>query len=368
MNKAIQNKPIYAGLWVRLGSILVDFTLIALFLSITRYLLSVIMHPILSTNTYLQIYLYGGLLIWLLVFISYYSVFNANGKQSLGKKIFGLQIVNEDNDPLKVSRSFWRSVVFLFDTIIFFLGHLVMVFSKNKQTLHDMAAKSYVIRIRPKRKLESFLIILFIFVYIYHDIPLNYFKNVRTFNIPNRGMNPTLLVGDHVLVDTYWTKHNQPVQGDLIVFKYPRNEELVYIKRCIALPGHKFEIKKGIIYIDDEPEGDTLTSSRYYDSFYGKYLISSELKTPSGRNYKIEQFADQDREQENFGPITIPQDRYFVLGDCRDNSADSRVWGYVRKENIIGKAGLIYYSWNKSIPLYRLLHKIRLDRLGMVLK
>ena len=157
---------------------------------------------------------------------------------------------------------------------------------------------------------------------------------VQAFKIPSESMKPTLLIGDHILVNkfiygikipfihTTLIPIHEPKRDDVIVFIYPVDKSKDFIKRVIGLPGDKVEMIDRKIYINGRP----------YDDKYG-YYTSNELKRNNpGAKY-------------GFGPTIIPENNYFVMGDNRDHSYDSRFWGTVPSESIKGKAFIIYWSW-----------------------
>ncbi len=158
---------------------------------------------------------------------------------------------------------------------------------------------------------------------------------VQAFKIPSRSMVPTLLVGDHLLVNKfiYGVKIpfsrktlipvTDPKRGDIIVFIYPRDRSKDFIKRVIGVGGDTIEIKNKKIFLND----------REYTDSYGIY--SDKVIYPG---------VIQPRD--NFGPITVPRGSLFVMGDNRDESADSRYWGFVDLKDVEGKAMIIYWSWN----------------------
>ena len=187
---------------------------------------------------------------------------------------------------------------------------------------------------------------------------------VQPFKIPSGSMIPTLLIGDHLLVNKfiYGTKipfmdiRIFPVEdikrGDVIVFKFPGNDSVNkgvhYIKRAIGLPGDEVNIEGRDVYINGEKikqvyegnykyfeQGTEVTTDKYIDTLseniFDVIYKKSSVNTTKGKT--------------NF-PITIPEGNIFVLGDNRDNSYDSRFWGFVPIESISGKAFLIHWSWN----------------------
>lgn len=178
---------------------------------------------------------------------------------------------------------------------------------------------------------------------------------VQAYKIPSQSMVPTLLVGDHLLVNKfiYGVKIpllrrtiipvTDPKRGDIIVFIYPQDRSKDFIKRVIGVGGDKIEIRNKKIMINDRP----------YEDKVGIY--SDPVSYPA-----IVQPRD------NFGPATVPHNALFVMGDNRDQSLDSRFWGFVELKDVEGKAMVIYWSWN-SEEQDRFWQKIRWDRLGSLL-
>lgn len=160
---------------------------------------------------------------------------------------------------------------------------------------------------------------------------------IAAYKIPSESMVPTLLVGDHLLVNKiiYGVKIpilrkiiipiTNPKRDDIIVFIYPNDRSLDFIKRVIGVGGDKIEIKNKKIFINDE---------EYKDS-HGVYTDS--LIYPGAMHLR-----------DNFGPIIVPQGSLFVMGDNRDNSKDSRYWGFVDVKDVEGKALILYWSWNRD--------------------
>jgi len=156
---------------------------------------------------------------------------------------------------------------------------------------------------------------------------------VQAFKIPSGSMEPTLLVGDHILVNkfiygikipfirTTLIPISEPSRGDVIVFIYPVDKSKDFIKRVIGLPGDTIRIEGKKIFIN----------GKLYEDGHGFYRPSSRGGNPGN--------------SPGFGPVTVPPDSYFVMGDNRDQSWDSRSWGYVPEESIKGKALIIYWSW-----------------------
>lgn len=134
---------------------------------------------------------------------------------------------------------------------------------------------------------------------------------VQAFYIPSGSMEPTLMVNDRILVAKFLYRFEPIARGDVIVFRYPLNPQRDFVKRVIGLPGNQAQLKEGVVYID----GQRISEKGY------------TIKPDYG----------------NYGPVTVPRGDYFVLGDNRNNSEDSRFFGYVPRANIIGKAIFIYW-------------------------
>jgi signal peptidase I len=169
----------------------------------------------------------------------------------------------------------------------------------------------------------------------------------QAFKIPAGGMEPTLLIGDHLFV-AKWTygwrdpvfgrlisEPRQPKRGELLVLRFPEDRSRVFIKRCIGLPGETVEIRGRTVLIGSKP----------LDEPYVKFL---EASYASG-----EPDLRQDDPRGNWGPQTVPPDMYFVLGDNRDNSRDSRFWGFVPQEDLLGRAAVVYWSYDATREEHR---------------
>ncbi|MGB8658745.1 MAG: signal peptidase I [Candidatus Zixiibacteriota bacterium] len=146
---------------------------------------------------------------------------------------------------------------------------------------------------------------------------------VQGYRIPSRSMEDTLLDGDFLLVYKLVYHFSEPKVGDIIVFKHPFNPSKTFIKRIVASEGQIVEIVNKRLYVDGE-EAETSFPSRHIDH----QILPAEYSN-----------------RDNFGPFEVPKGQYCVLGDNRDNSQDSRDWGFLDRGNIKGKALVIYFSW-----------------------
>jgi signal peptidase I len=177
----------------------------------------------------------------------------------------------------------------------------------------------------------------------------------QAFKIPSGSMEKGLLIGDHLIVNkmvfapsmTGLERALLPDRdirrGDVVVFKYPKEPERDFIKRVIGLPGDRLELKQKKVYINDQP----------IDESYVQFIA-----TPSAPGAALP--GDL---RENYGPVTVPDGQYFMMGDNRDNSEDSRYWGFLPKSYVKGQALFIYFSFNEGEPLTNLFSGIRWGRL-----
>lgn len=168
---------------------------------------------------------------------------------------------------------------------------------------------------------------------------------VQAFKIPSGSMEPTLLVGDHILVNKflYGVKIpfinktlipiSEPKRDDVIVFIYPVDKSKDFIKRVIGLPGDEIEIVNNKIHINGDP----------FEDKYGYYPdLGRKAVNPAGKT--------------RFGPVKVPKDHLFVMGDNRNHSYDSRFWGFVPIDTVKGKAFIIYWSWPHWKRFLNLIH------------
>ena len=174
---------------------------------------------------------------------------------------------------------------------------------------------------------------------------------VQAFKIPSGSMKPTLLIGDHILVNKFiygvkipfirkdLISISEPKRGDVIVFIYPEDRSKDFIKRVIGVGGDTIEIRNKKIFLNGLPFQDT--HGVYVDDF----IIPGTIQP-----------------RDNFGPMTVPKGAVFTMGDNRDQSYDSRFWGVVDLKDVLGKAFIMYWSWNKED------HNVRWSRLGRLVR
>ena len=166
---------------------------------------------------------------------------------------------------------------------------------------------------------------------------------LQAFKIPTGSMENNLLIGDHLLVNKFIDAPTatglertllpigQIRRGDVLVFKYPVEPDRDFIKRVIGLPGETLELKEKKIYINGKP----------IDEPYVHFLEEPR------RNAELSEVTSSDV-RENYGPVKVPPNQYFMMGDNRDNSADSRYWGFMPRDYVKGKALLIYWAYESE--------------------
>jgi signal peptidase I len=172
---------------------------------------------------------------------------------------------------------------------------------------------------------------------------------VQAFHIPSSSMVPTFLEGDRVLVSKFsygvrnpFTNNvlfgsGVPKRGDVVIFKYPKDPNTDFVKRVIGLPGEKIQVIKGRIFINDELIDDP---HGHYDN---PYMVNAR----------------------DFGPELVPENSYFMMGDNRDFSNDSRSWGSVDASLLRGKAWRLYWSWDSADENLSFFQRFRSDRFMM---
>lgn len=160
---------------------------------------------------------------------------------------------------------------------------------------------------------------------------------VTAFKAPAKSMTPTLLSGDHILIDTSVSWNGRRLErGDIIVFLFPEDETKKFVKRVIGLPGETIHIRRKTVYVN----GTALDDSAYTQRIDPGFL------------------DEQVNPRDTFGPVTVPTESYFVMGDNRDQSLDSRFFGYVQRSKIMGNMLFVYWSWDQEE------NRVRWERIG----
>ncbi|MBF0255354.1 MAG: signal peptidase I [Gammaproteobacteria bacterium] len=187
---------------------------------------------------------------------------------------------------------------------------------------------------------------------------------VEPFRIPSGSMMPTLLIGDFILVnkfayglrlpvlETKILDLGEPQRGDVAVFRFPENPRMDYIKRVVAVPGDRVDYRQKTIWVNDKPL--TQTSQGLYQGVgagerFSGYFLGSEQIDEIQHQMMVHPMAPDLVPGCNAlrgGAVTVPEGQYFVMGDNRDNSNDSRCWGFVPESHLRGRAMLIWMNWD----------------------
>jgi signal peptidase I len=212
---------------------------------------------------------------------------------------------------------------------------------KNNSTEEAIVAPK---RGHVRENIEAILVAILIALFIRTFV-------VQAFKIPSGSMKQTLQIGDHILVNKfifgikmpYWNKTilplKTPQRGDIIVFKYPVDPNKDFIKRVIGVGGDVIESRDKQLYVNHKQVNH-------------EFGVHTDPRILSGAN----------KPRDNFGPITVPENALFVMGDNRDESYDSRFWGFVDLKAVNGKAFIVYWSWDSQN------FGVRWKRLGQILR
>ena len=209
---------------------------------------------------------------------------------------------------------------------------------------------------------------------------------VQSFYIPSGSMKPNLLEGDYVFVTKYnygYSKHSlpfslpllpdrlfytQPERGDVVVFKYPGDNSTDYVKRLIGLPGDTIQVINSVVYINGTPLKREYVKTETIDGItfnvYREYMENKSYLIWQIKNY-------YSYESQFFGPITLKDSEFFMMGDNRDMSKDSRFSevGAVPRVNLVGKGGIIFFSINGSfLEVWKWFSDIRFNRIFSIIK
>jgi signal peptidase I len=181
------------------------------------------------------------------------------------------------------------------------------------------------------------IIALFVTTYVVHPM-----------TVPTPSMEPTILVGDRLLIDKFTYRNgflsdlgispaHEIKRGDVVVFKYPEDPNVLYVKRAIGLPGETLEVRDKTVYINGRPLDEPYKVHRDPRVFRRSVAFGGGF----------------DNQRDNFGPVRIPEGSYFMMGDNRDDSADSRYFGFLPKEYIVGRPLVVFWSYEDASDAYR---------------
>jgi signal peptidase I len=188
----------------------------------------------------------------------------------------------------------------------------------NAKRLHTIKPKGY-------NKWYLYLVIFLINAFLINPLIKSFIPPVKAYKLPAGSMAPTLMVGDHIIVDKKCYTNKNPERGDVVIFPDPKDPKKDYVKRAVGLPGETIEIRENQVYINGQP------------------LEESYIQAPGKLTDSTYRVAGSE-----FGSVTVPDGKLFVLGDNRDNSLDSRHFGFVDMALLKGKALYIYWAQDKE--------------------
>jgi len=212
---------------------------------------------------------------------------------------------------------------------------------------------------------KSFLPILIIVLFLRSFL-------AEPFRIPSGSMLPTLLIGDYILVNKYnygirlpITKTkiinvSDPKRGDVVVFRYPGNEKINFIKRVIGLPGDQIRYEDKNLYVNNIKYEKTLKNTHMYENEFLRPELDIFLE--SNNKNKSYYVLNDNMSPTNDDNFIVPEGKYFVMGDNRDHSSDSRYWGFVPDKNLVGKAFLIWMNFDSNK------YSLKYERIGSSIK
>jgi signal peptidase I len=252
-------------------------------------------------------------------------------------------------------------VIALFD-ILFLAKKRRVAFAKKNQGMQPPPEMRLPLIIDYARSFFPILLIVFLLRSFLYE----------PFRIPSGSLEPTLLTGDFILVNKYdygvrlpvihkkMFSLYEPQRGDIIVFRWPPNPSVDFIKRVIGLPGDHISYIDKTLYINgNKIPQEWLENTTNVDGSGDVLQVAKKEENLLGVKHAI--YQNPDRENDDLKDIVVPENMYFVMGDNRDDSADSRYWGFVPEKNIVGKANVVWMSWNSQN------HAVRWKRMGQLI-
>ncbi len=251
----------------------------------------------------------------------------------------------------------------------------------------DSITKKSLFKLLLKQFIATIIVLFFILTFV-----------VSSYIIPTGSMENTLLVGDMLIVNKFIYGIRTPdwvgipfteigikipfyksstlfdiELGDVVVFKPPHNEDVFYVKRCVGLPGQTIEVIDKELYVDGEIFSDFYATLDYDENYKAgkvseKFVLGRNLNRIKPKGFPETGIFRGLGNSDNFGPVTIPDDHYFMMGDNRDNSLDSRYWGFVEKDYIIGSPIMVYYSYEGQFSFKDFFDITRWNRVGYLIQ
>jgi signal peptidase I len=253
---------------------------------------------------------------------------------------------------------FFSGLIALFDLIFLDKKRRQAFAKKTKQMKHPPKMKRPIVIEYARSFFPILLIVFFLRSFLYEP-----------FRIPTGSLEPTLLAGDFILVNKYdygirlpvihkkILAVDEPKRGDIIVFRWPPDPSIDFIKRVIGIPGDRISYIDKTLYINGHIIPQTfLRNTTDQDNNGDRWEVVEKQENLLGIQHSI--YQNTQRSSDDINDIIVPEGMYFVMGDNRDDSADSRYWGFVPEKNIVGKANMVWMNWDSED------HTIRWNRIG----
>lgn len=326
----METNPLYkkGTFWERLLALIIDEIILFVITVIISLFLSQVTDNLTNLLFWLLSTLYGTLFIW-------------KYGHTPGKKLLKLKVVNSSYQPLGFGAALLReSVGKLLSGLIFNLGYLWVLINGKRQAWHDKLAKTFVVKtdnsgalipVQSEEVVSTGQKVIFAALFLLTGLPIPlatvmvivYLFIAQPFQIAGQAMAPNYVNGQYYLANKLTYRTAEPARGEVVVFKYPKEPDKDFIKRIIGLSGDTVSLQNGKVLINNQP----LDESSY---------LTGDVQTYGGA------FLQEGQS------INVPSGQYFVLGDNRPHSSDSREWGFVPAKNIIGKISFCYYKCELS--------------------
>lgn len=346
-----------AGFWLRVAAKLTD-RVVLLIAAYAATGLIVLLHAA-GCSGLLSFWLWAVAL--LVLEIAYFAVFTARGRQTLGYRLAGVQLLTMAQQPAGWWRSLGRATLNTMASVAVLLGvgvldYLPVAVTRSKRALHDRLTGTQVLRLAPARPAGLLLGIVVFLVLSFVTSPALF---LRAFYIPSGAMLDTLQVNDRLIADTLYYRLRAPRFQDVVIFRAPVTAgvpaDTEFVKRCIGVPGDVIYAKNRQYY-----RNGRLLAEPYVKWGEDRELSHSyEMKIVDGvvyaRDYEAPEVSALWRVNDTLVPYAkqqwitrakperVPPGQYLMLGDYRNNSNDSHLWGLVPRANLVGKAMLIYW-------------------------
>lgn len=263
-----------------------------------------------------------------------------------------------------------QGIVGLYAGILIYTG--IWIFAIGDAFI--VARKLGSIRLRGFNRWYVYVGVYLLILVIPFIFDATYGRGVVPYSVPSGSMKSSVLVGDFVFVDRNAYVKEYPQRGDVIVFKKPPENRVDYMMRIVGLPGDRIQITAGVLHINGRPANREkidpfINDERGIFTRRGDPIPQYIETLPGGKKHPIIKMFGDTGPRDNTPQFTVPREKFFVLGDNRDNSAGSRIIGYVPGRNLVGKVRIVYFSIKDRTPFWQFWKwpsEVRFDRIGHI--